>query len=437
MRAGGLAGSVAIGTVVGWTMSNVGAVAPELSRDYRLSIATVGLLTTVAFVVHTLMQLPAGRVVDRLGPKKVGLIGMSLVIAFNLLTVPAAEPWLVFLMRTLLGVGTGLSFMSGIEYARQTTGSPLVVGMFGASTGLGGGLAVAIVPQVEHAIAWRAPFVSAAVLGGLALVILALGPPDRLQGRRIARATAASASGPAAAPAPAVHPAAPPAPAGSPFRDLRIWRLGLSMAIPGGMSLILGTWVVTLLVEAGGYTTREAGLIGSLSMVGGIVTRPFSGWLMRHHPQRMVAVIALSSVAGAGGALMLAEARILPLVIAGSLVVGLACGMPFSYGYAIAPRVRPDAPGVASAIVNASGLTVIVCCIPLVGLGFSLPGHGRVGFFVAAGVWLASILLLPRGPYAAPGTHDAPRGRSRGARAGGGGEEGERPQEALPVQGDR
>ena len=371
---GGLAGSVAVGTVIGWSMSNVGAVAPELSRDYRLSIATVGLLTTVVFAVHTAMQIPAGRAVDRFGPKQVGLLGLGLVAAANAVTLITLEPWLVFVGRTALGIGTGFGFVAALEYSRQTSGSPFVLGLFGASTGLGGGIAVAVVPQVEHLVHWRAPFLTAGILALVGLLVLASGPPGR----------------------PVEHGAPLPAGAvGSVLRDRRVWRVGLSMAAPSGMSLILGTWVVTLLVKAGGYSTREAGLIGSLVLVAGIVTRPISGWVMRSHPYAMRKVIVGSVIVGIGGTAALTEARQLPLVILGSVLVGLCSGLPFAYGFTTAARIRPDGPAVAAAMVNSCGLLVIVIGIPLVGLTFSLPWHGRIGFIAAAALWGVSVLFLP------------------------------------------
>ncbi len=371
---GGLAGSVAIGLVVGWSMSNVGAVAPELARDYGLSIATVGLLTTVVFAVHTAMQIPAGRVVDRFGPKRVGLLGVALIAAVNAVTLVAAEPWLVFVGRTGLGVGTGFAFVAAIEYSRQTSGSPFVLGVFGASTGLGGGIGVAVIPQVEQLVHWRAPFLTAGLLALAGFAVLAAGPPGR------------SVQHGAPLPAGAV---------GAVLRDRRVWRVGLSMAAPSGMSLILGTWIVTLLVRAGGYSTREAGLIGSLALIGGIVTRPISGWVMRSHPYAMRKVIVGSVVLGVGGTAALIEARRLPLVILGSLLVGLCSGLPFAYGYTTAARIRPDGPAVAAAMVNTCGLLLIVICIPLIGLTFSLPWHGRIGFIAAAALWAGSVLFLP------------------------------------------
>jgi hypothetical protein len=42
-----------------------------------------------------------------------------------------------------------------------------------------------------------------------------------------------------------------------------------------------------------------------------------------------------------------------------------------------------------------AGNVVIVVGTPLVGLAFSLPGDGRIGFLVAAALWLAALAALP------------------------------------------
>ena len=387
VREGGLAGSIGLGTVIGWSLSNVGAVAPELAHDYGLSIAAIGLLTTVVLGVHTLMQVPAGRVVDRFGAKRVGLIGLLLVAVTNGVTLIAAEPWLAFSARAALGVGTAFAFMAAIEYMRRTSGSPAVLGLYGAAIGLGGGLAVAIVPQVERIVQWRAPFLTAAVLALGGALMLASGPPAGPTVRRTALPKGATRSV---------------------LRDGRVWRLGLSMAAPAGMSTILGSWIVTLLVKAGGWSTGKAGLVGSLVLIGVIVTRPVSGWVMRWHPQQMRRVIVWSVVVGIGGTVALAEARHLPLVIVGALIVGLCSGLPFAYGYTVSPRLRPDMPAVAAAVVNTCGLVVVVACIPLVGLTFSLPWNGRIGFFGAAVLWATTVLFLPD-PHDESSSAAAPR----------------------------
>ena len=40
---------------VGWSFSNVGAVAPELAEDYGVSVSAIGFLAMVGLIVHTVM----------------------------------------------------------------------------------------------------------------------------------------------------------------------------------------------------------------------------------------------------------------------------------------------------------------------------------------------------------------------------------------------
>ncbi len=78
-------------------------------------------------------------------------------------------------------------------------------------------------------------------------------------------------------------------------------------------------------------------------------------------------------------------------------VVGLAAGLPFAMAFTGAAHARVRTrPGAAVGFVNAWASFVIVVGTPLVGLTFSLPGDGRIGF-VAVGVLAAlAALATPR-----------------------------------------
>jgi hypothetical protein len=57
---------------------------------------------------------------------------------------------------------------------------------------------------------------------------------------------------------------------------------------------------------------------------------------------------------------------------------------------------RPKTPGAAVGFVNAWAAFVIVVGAPLVGLTFSLPGDGRLGFLVLGLLAASAALLTPR-----------------------------------------
>jgi hypothetical protein len=76
--------------------------------------------------------------------------------------------------------------------------------------------------------------------------------------------------------------------------------------------------------------------------------------------------------------------------------VGFAAGIPFAPSFAGAQRLRPDAPGAAVGTVNMAAAVTILVATPLLGLAFSLPGDGRIGFVVVAALWGAAALTKPR-----------------------------------------
>ncbi|HEY7730133.1 MAG TPA: hypothetical protein VH950_04440, partial [Gaiellaceae bacterium] len=71
MSARAVAGGSAVGFAAGWNIADTGAVAEQLADAYGVGLGVVGLFTGVLFLVHMLMQLPAGRLSDRLGPARV------------------------------------------------------------------------------------------------------------------------------------------------------------------------------------------------------------------------------------------------------------------------------------------------------------------------------------------------------------------------------
>jgi hypothetical protein len=109
--------------------------------------------------------------------------------------------------------------------------------------------------------------------------------------------------------------------------------------------------------------------------------------------------------AGAGGTILLLLDVPLALRIAGATILGLAAGIPFAVAFSGAQAIRPDAPGAAIGFINSCATLVIVVGAPLVGVSFSLAGHGRMGFAAIAALWaLSAVVVRPsRLPRAALG----------------------------------
>jgi MFS transporter, NNP family, nitrate/nitrite transporter len=356
-------GGFALAFTPGFNLANVGAVADRVAEAYGIGLGVVGLFTTALFVTHAALQVPMGRLCDRLGARTVGGAGLVVVAVSSAAALGWKETWFAIGMRLVAGVGTAASFVAGADYTRATIGSAVAQGVYGAVSMAGGGLALALVPFWGD---WRAPFASAAIVAAAGVVLVALAPQD--------------------------PPRAPAARGLRTVVDRRLLPLAAMHAASFGLSVVIGNWVVTLLHRAGGEPERVAGVAGGLVLFLGVVSRPLGGRLIDR-----TNVIRASFVVSALGIAALAIAKPLPLAIAAAAVVGLAAGIPFAPAFAGAQRLRPDAPGAAVGFVNMIAALTILVGTPLLGLAFSLPGDGRIGFLVVAVLCGATALVTRKG----------------------------------------
>jgi fucose permease len=364
------AGGIAIGVAAGWNLAALGPVATRESHAYGVGLATIGLFITVQFVMHMAMQIPGGRVVDRWGARRGAAVGLAFLVLGNAIALPAPTPALGFLGRAIVGVGTALAFVGGFDYLRAHGGSPTLHGVYGGSAVLAPGLALALIPGFARWTGFRAPYLAtiAVVLVAGLLLALAPGAPARVRhlGERLDWSF---------------------------LRDSRLYRLAAIHAFSFGFGVIVGNWVVTLL-ERHGQSKEAAAAVGSLTLLLGFFTRIAGGaMLRREHANRLVAA---SLLVGGVAAIVLA----LPLPLGGyvvaATVLGLAVGVPFARAFTGAAAARPDAPGAAVGFVNTWAALTIVVGTPLVGLTFSLPGDGRIGFVVLGVVAALASLATPR-----------------------------------------
>ncbi len=364
-----------LGLAVGWNVSNLGAVAEHLAADYGVALGTVGLFTTATFLVHALLQIPAGHAIDARGARPAAFAALAFLIGANAAALAAPEPALVVSARALAGVGTALGFLAGLDYIRRHGGSVFAQGLYGGAALAGGGVALAVVPLLDDRLGWRAPFISALVVSAAATAALAASPADV---RRAPWLPVARRESEAEAAQPSI------------LRDRRLYRLCAVFSASFGLAVVVGNWVVTLLERAGDYRQAVAGAVGSLVLLAGIVGRPLGGWLVGRAPARTRPVVAGCFVVSALGTLLLAFSERLPLTVLAALAVGIAAGVPFAASFSAAARVRPEAPAAAIGMVNMAANAAIVVGTLLLGFSFSLPGDGRVGFLAVAALWLAA-----------------------------------------------
>jgi MFS family permease len=368
------AAGLTIGTAVGYNIANVGPAAEIISKAYGVRLGTVGFLTTALFVTHLVMQIPAGRLVDRRDGRTLAGIALLVIGCGNVVGLAVASLPVAIVARLIVGLGTGIGFIAGSDYIRATVGSTTAQGFYGAAGVGGGGLAIAIVPVTTSVLDWRAPFITALVFAGAVLAWLPFTP--REPKRRGAVQT-------------------PRVKTGDIVRDVRLYPLAVAHTASFGFSVIIGNWAVSLL-EHDGYGRRLAGAVAALTLLAGFVTRPLGGRAFQAWGARAAPLLALSMLFGAGGTVMLLLDLPLTVRIFGAALLGLAAGVPFAVSFSGAQAIRPDGPGAAIGFVNSCATLVIAVGTPLVGLTFSGSAAGRAGFAAIAALWaLSAAAVLP------------------------------------------
>jgi MFS family permease len=370
-RRRGVVAGCALGATSGWNFGNLGGVASELAGAYGVGLATIGLLTTAMVMTHLAIQIPGGKASDRFGPVRTGAMALVVLSAGNALALAGPEAGLAVAARAVVGVGTGLAFISGTALVRESGGGPFAQGIFGGVSLAPGGLALAVVPQLEDALGWRAPYWTALALALLVLVaVLVLAPVDAVPERS-------------------------PGGGSGVVRDRSLYRLAILYSASYGLGVVLANWVVELLQRHSDMSDGAAAAVGALTLLLVVVSRPLGGWVLSARPRSARPLVAASIVAGVAGTFALVAADPVWLAVLGALLVGLGAGIPFSPAFTGAAATRADAPAAAVGFVNTAANLVVLIGTPLLGLGFSVSGEGRLGFVALAVLWLAALAVLP------------------------------------------
>ena len=366
--------AVAVAVATNYTIQ--GPVLGFIEVEFGLSAAGAGTIATAFFGASSVTMLAGGAIADRIGTRLAVTLGFLLVAIGNLgagllaPTFPALLAW-----RVLGGLGSGFGFAAGASYTRsifEDRGRHLAQGLYGASFLLGSGITLAYIPILAGPAGdWRLAFTLSALAVAavwVAWVVLAPGEPW-----------------------------APPATAGRAalmvaLRARNTWLLALCHMCGFGMAIVIGTWVTLYLADAFGEPLAAAGLIGSLTLVTGILARASGGVILERavDPVQLIRTgLALAIV----GLTMLALAPNLPIAIAALVVTGVGVGLPYAAVFNGAAASARSSPASAQAVVGMGGLVTAIFGGPLVGLLFDATGAFAISFLALATIIVAVLIL--------------------------------------------
>jgi predicted MFS family arabinose efflux permease len=173
----------AAGYFLSYFFRNVNAViAKDLAREFTLTAADLGLLTSAYFLTFALFQLPLGVLLDRLGPRRV-VAALLCVTALGATAFGLAEGFpMLAAGRALIGLGVSACLMGSIKaftlwfpISRLAT----INGWFIFMGATGGLAATAPVEAALGVVGWRTMFFGLAAASLAAAALIAFCVPEK------------------------------------------------------------------------------------------------------------------------------------------------------------------------------------------------------------------------------------------------------------------
>lgn len=374
----------------------------ELMSEFTIGAAALGNLAAFYYYSYVAIQIPAGVLADRWGPRRVLTAGAVIAAAGTLMFALATDYAAAGLGRLLIGGSVGVAFVSMLKLAGHwfaPTRFAMISGLALACGVLGAVSAGVPLRLLVDAFGWRNVMSAAAVLTGALAVAIWLAVRDDPAERGYASY---------APTAPTRHT---PILQGirRALATRNVWLVFLiSGAVSGPALTFGGLWGVPFLSTHYQLSTSQASLVTSLVLVCWAVAGPFVGALSDRMRRRKPLYVmgALLAAAGWCCALLLPQ---LPLTLLVLLLGFTGCASSaVMVGFAIAKESAPAAlAGTAGGIANMGNMLGGMIMQPAVGWMLDRRWTGtmangvriydfdayRAGFALML-VWLAAALLL-------------------------------------------
>lgn len=367
----GLCLSLAILAAASITAVALSVNAPLIRADLGLTPVGVGAIASCVYIGAATSSTTMGRLTDRRGPALVLVIAMLLLASGEAVSLGSPSAALFYVGALVAGLGYGAvnpptNIVSNPPNARRR-GLSMSIKQTGVP--LGGMLAGALIPPLAAQYGWRASLIlPVGICLSLAVISRRWCPrPTAFHFDPVGAATTVR------------------------FRLPRAYVFGFLM---GGVQVTIFTFVALYLAEDRGLSTQRAGIGLSLLLVGGLVGRPFWGWLSdrRHHDR--VRPLQLTSVIACVGLLLLPLLP-LPALAAVLPIVGVtSVGWNGTYIAAVTEAAKPEAIGEATGHAQVLVNLGAVVLPPTFGVIVSRSHSWFAAWTVCAAISLLSAVVL-------------------------------------------
>ena len=345
---------------------NISIAGPSLAAAYHLSNVQLGWVFSAFLAGYAIFQTPAGRLADRLGPRRVlagGVVWWGIFTALTAAVPPAIRgAALLFIsIRFLFGAGEAVVYPAANQFVArwippQERG--LANGLIFAGVGAGAGLSPPLITYIMLHYGWRASFWLCAVIGlvvGGAWFIVARDTPTQhpsvsASERDYILANLSSEiskeSGRKLIPWRTV------------FKSREVLAITLSYFTFGYAAWIFFSWFYIYLAQVRGLNLKASAFYAMLPFLAMAACSPLGGtvsdWLTRHYGPRIgrcylaSAAIAMAAVFLALGA-EVQSARLASIVLAGGAG---ALYLSQSSFWSVTADISGSSPGSVSGLMN-------------------------------------------------------------------------------------
>jgi len=350
----------------------LGVLGVYVSKDFGLSPAQKGLLAALPILGGSIARFPMGLLVDRIGPKKTGILGQIVVM------IPLLWAWQsgtsypqVLALGLLLGVAGG-SFAVALPLASRwypPEHQGLAMGVAGAGNS-GTVLAALFAPRLAEALGWHAVFGLALLPVSVVLLLFILFAKE-------------SPSQPAAKPL-ATY-----------FDVLRqrdtLW-FSLFYCFTFGGFVGLASFMVIFYHDQYDLSKVTAGTVTAICVFSGSMARPIGGFLSdRYGGVRVLTAMLAAAACGLVGIAALPPIRVVvPLMFATMGVLGLGNGSVFQ----LVPQRFQKEIGVVTGFIGAAGGLGGFVMPSMLGLLKGITGSYASGFLFLASAGVSCLLAL-------------------------------------------